>query len=125
MPDVGQATCEIGLVSLLRMPADQAGEAVGGQVELRCDPWTHTDITELAGSPELCDLVDGEHAVLAVLGGQERGRSTHSEWAYHAPVLSQVITAALTFLGCVLITLSRVRMWYGASWIDCLTFMSK
>ena len=74
MSDVGHVTCEIGLVNLLRMPADQAGEAVGGQVGLRCDPWPHTDITELAGSPELRNLVDGEHAVLAVLGGQERER---------------------------------------------------
>ena len=90
MPDVGHVTCEIELVNLLRMPADKIGETVGGQFGLCCDPWTHTDITELAGSPELSDLVDGEHAVLAVLGGQERERerSMPSEWAYHAPVLT-------------------------------------
>ena len=88
--DVGHVTCEIGLVNLLRMPADHAGEAVSGQVGLRCDPLPHTNITELAGSPELRDLVDGEHTVLAVLGGQEREResSTPSELAYHAPALS-------------------------------------
>ena len=51
MSDVGHVTCEIEFVNLLRIAADKVGEAVDGQVGLCCDPWTHTDITEHAGSP--------------------------------------------------------------------------
>ena len=74
---LGHVTSDYRLVHLLRMPANQAGKAACRPVVLWCGPWTHTDITELADSSELHELVvvDGEHAFSRFsLARRERSR---------------------------------------------------